>query len=149
MVSIRRFWSIMTILALPVLILGCGEGDGGGVTVEPLADEPILLESVLCLDVDDARPVWITDSFLASDNDIYLWMYWTNIEDNSKVKVVWFSPKSELPFREDSQTMESSSGFQITWFYVSKPSDGFDEGEWTVEIYLDGLFERSYLFTVG
>lgn len=147
MVSIGRFWSAFSVMVLPVLILGCGESGGSG-AVEPLADEPMILESVMCLDIDDARPVGITNSFLDSDEEIYIWVYWTNIEGISTAEAVWFEPGEELPLREDSQRISSSTGFGITWFFIEAPSDGFTRGEWSVDIYLDDLFERSHIFIV-
>ena len=53
-----------------------------------------------------------------------------------------------MALRSDSQTVDSSSGFAITWFAIDKPGNGFAEGNWSVDVYLDDLFERSYLFTV-
>jgi hypothetical protein len=147
MVSIGRFLWAFTMIVLPVLIVGCGE-EGGSGAVEPLAGEPMILESVMCLDIDDARPVGITDSFLESDDEIYVWIYWTNIEGRSTIDAVWFRPDKDSPFREDSQTVNSSTGFGITWFFIGAPPDGFTEGEWSVDIYLDGQFERSHLFIV-
>ena len=147
MISIGRFWFAFTVIVLPVLVLGCAEGGGSG-AVEPLADEPMILESVMCLDIDDTRPVGITNSFLESDEAVYVWIYWTNIEGRSTVEAAWFRPGKESPFREESQTIHSSTGFSITWFFIEAPSDGFTEGEWSVDIYLDGQFERSHLFIV-
>ena len=148
MVSMGRFWPVFAVMILSVLILGCDNNEGGKGVVEPLSDEPMVLESVMCLDIDDARPLGITDTFLESDDWIYVWIYWTNIEDRSTVRVAWFEPDENMPFREDSQIVDSSTGFAITWFFIERPDDGFEEGEWSVDIYLDGLFERSYLFTV-
>jgi hypothetical protein len=145
MISTGRFWLLLTLVTLLLFILGCGE-DGGGAAIEPLADEPMIVDSVMCLDIDDTRPVWITDSFLTSDKEIYIWIYWSNIQGESDVEAVWYGPDEESPFREDSLTIGSSTGFGITWFFIEKPSDGFPEGEWSVDIYLDGSFERSYLF---
>ena len=147
MVSIGRFWPAFTVMALSVLILGCGEKGGSG-TVEPLADEPMILESVMCLDIDDARPVGITNSFLDTDEEMYIWIYWTNVERVSNVKAIWFEPGEESPLREDSQRISSSTGFAIAWFFIEAPADGFTRGEWSVDIYLDGLFERSHIFIV-
>ena len=147
MAVVRRFRLVLAVMILPIFLFGCGE-EGGSGAVEPLADEPMILESVMCLDIDDARPVGITDTFLESDKNIYIWMYWTNVEDSSSVKAAWFEPGKDFPFREDSQIIDSVTGFQIIWFYIEKPSDGFIEGEWSVDIYLNGLFERSYLFMV-
>jgi hypothetical protein len=149
MVSFARLWLVFSSLALISFIFGCGEGEGGTGVVEPLADEPMILESVMCLDVDDARPVLITDSFLKSDNRIVVWIYWTNLEKESNIEVIWFAPDEDIPYREDSQTVNSDTGYAITWFYLEKPDENFDVGEWSVDIYLDDLFERSHLFIVG
>jgi len=144
-----KFWFVFVIMILPVFILGCGETTGGSGTVEPFADEPMILESVMCLDVQYARPVGITDSFLKSDKKIYIWMYWTNLEDTSTIKAVWFAPDKELAVREESQVITSSNGFGIVWFYVESSLGEFTAGEWTVDIYLDGQLERSHIFSVG
>ncbi len=147
MISIGRFWLVSIVIVLPVLILGCGDEGGSGV-LEPLADEPMVLESVMCLDVGEGRPMGITNSFLDSDEEIYVWIYWINVEGEHTAKTVWYEPDAELPFEEESRTFDSSTGFSITWFFIEEPSDGFAKGEWSVEIYMDGLFERSYLFMV-
>ena len=147
MVSIIRFLPTFTVMVLTVLILGC-DGDGGSGAAEPLADEPMILESVMCLDVDDTRPVGITNSFFESDEKIYIWIYWSNVEDESIVEAFWYEPDGESPFREDLQEINSSTGFGITWFFIERPIDGFTDGEWSVDIYMDGLFERSHLFVV-
>ena len=147
MVSIGKFWLVSIATVLSVLIVGCGEEGGSGV-LEPEADEPMVLESVMCLDVDEGRPVGIVGSFLDSDEEIYVWIYWLNVEGEHTAKAAWFEPDALLAFEEESQTFDSSTGFSITWFFIEEPSDGFTKGEWSVEIYMDGLFERSYLFVV-
>jgi hypothetical protein len=131
-----------------VFALGCDEDGTVRGTVEPLADEPMILESAMCLDIDEARPVGITDTFLESDERIYIWIYWFNVETVSTVEVVWFEPGEDVALSEDSQTVDSSSGYAITWFSIERPDDGFTEGEWSADVYLDGLFERSHLFIV-
>ena len=147
MISIGRFWLVSIVIVLPVLIVGCGEEGGSGV-LEPEADEPMVLESVMCLDIDEGRPIGITSSFLGSDEEIYVWIYWINVEGKHTARTAWFEPDAILAFEEESQTFDSSTGFSITWFLIEEPSDGFTKGEWSVEIYMDGLFERSYLFVV-
>jgi hypothetical protein len=147
MASIGRFWPASIVVVLLILTLGCGE-EGGSGAVEPMADEPMVLESVMCLDVDDTRPVGITNSFLKSDAEIYVWIYWTNVEGRSTVEAIWFEPDKDSAFYEESQTIDSSTGFAITWFFIERPAGGFSEGEWSVDIYLDDLFERSHIFSV-
>ena len=147
MASIGKLWFAFTVIVLSCLILGCSEQGGSG-ALEPMADEPMILESVMCLDVEDARPVWITNSFLESDERVYVWIYWTNLEGVSTVEAIWYEPEEDVPFLEELQTIDSSTGFGITWFFIEGPSGGFPEGEWSVDIYLDDQFERSHLFIV-
>lgn len=143
-----RILLVATIIVLPVILYGCSES-GGSSSVEPMADEPMILDAVLCISVKNDRPDGITDTFYrANDDRIYFWVYWTNLEDVSTAKAVWYEPDKDIPFREDSQTIRTDSGFGITWFYIDEPMDGFKTGEWSVEIYLNGKLERSLLFTV-
>jgi len=102
----------------------------------------------MCLAIDDGRPQEITDTFLDSDDSIFLWMYWSNVPTESEVEVLWFEPGNELALVRDSQTIISTTGFAITWFSIDEPLFGFEDGEWSVDIYLDDLFERSHLFTI-
>ena len=137
-----------TIIVFPVILCGCSES-GGSSSIEPMADEPMILDAVLCISVKNDRPEGITNTFYrANDDRIYFWVYWTNLEDVSTAKAVWYEPDKDTPFREDSQTIRTDSGFGITWFYIDEPAGGFKTGEWSVEIYLDGNLERSLLFTV-
>ena len=138
---------MLVVMILPILIAGCGEDATSG-TLEPLSDEPIILESVTCLAIDDGRPAGITDSFLSSDDEINIWAYWTNIEDTYTIDAVWFEPGKDYAYQEDSQTVSSFSGFVITWFTLNRPLGGFAKGNWSVDIYVDDVFERSHLFTV-
>lgn len=138
---------IIVVVLSPIFASGCTES-GGSASIEPMADEPMILDSVMCIAVNNDRPDGVTNSFYRTDDKIYIWIYWANIEDSSTVKVVWFEPNKDTPFREDPQIVRSETGFAITWFYIEKPVGGFSEGEWSVEIYLDGQFQRSHLFTV-
>ena len=135
------------ILVIPLSMIACSDS-GGSNAVEPFADEPMIVDSAMCIKVDRDRPDGITNSFLTSDDNIYIWVYWSHMNSSSTVKAVWYSPDKETPYREDSHIVSSESGFAITWFYLDKPVGGFTAGEWSVEIYLDGSFERSYLFSV-
>ena len=147
MFSNKRLWCVFVVMILPAIIAGCGE-DGTTGALEPLSDEPMILESVTCLDIDEGRPAGITDTFLSSDDEIYIWAYWTNIEDTYTIDAVWFKPGEDYAYEEDSQTISSSTGFKITWFALNKPPGGFARGNWSVDIYVDDAFERSHLFAV-
>ena len=147
MFSIGRYWSAFMVVLLLFLVVGCSEDSDMGI-VEPLADEPIIVDAATCLRIEDTRPAGITDTFLESDDKIYIWIYWSNVDAVSTVEVLWFEPDEDTALLSDSQTIDSSSGFAITWFSIDKPLGDFAEGDWSVDVYLDGLFERSYLFTV-
>ena len=143
------------IILFPIGIIfgGCDDaGSGGSESVSLLRDEPLILDSTLAFNVNDNRPDGITDTFFVDINDqIYLWIFWVNVKGRHTVEVNWFSPDEGLddpPFREDQETFTSSTGDQITWFYIDAPPGGFTDGEWFVEIFLDGLFERSHVFYV-
>ena len=141
----------LALLFVVIVLSGCGEGDGGGSAVSPIRGEPAILDSALAINVHQDRPDGITDLFFDYSEKIYLWMYWTNVEDRHEVVVKWYSPEEgadDPPYWEERQPFNSSTGQQITWFYLDNPSGGFSEGEWFVEIYLDDEFERMHIFTV-
>ena len=131
---------------------GCDNaGSGGSGSVSLLRGEPVILDSTLAINVSDDRPDGITNTFFDTSDRIYLWIFWVNVQGRHTVEINWFSPEDALdapPFREDQETFTSSTGDQITWFFIDAPSGGFTEGEWFVEIFLDGLFERSHVFDV-
>jgi hypothetical protein len=144
---ILRLLLTAIILVMPLSMIACSNS-GGSNSVEPLADEPMIVDSALCINVDNDRPDGITNAFLSTDDKIFLWVYWSQMDASSTVKAVWYAPGSKTPHSENSHVVNTESGFAITWFYIDKPVGGFTAGEWSVEIYLDGSFERSYLFTV-
>jgi hypothetical protein len=135
------------VLIIPLSMIACSDS-GGSSAVEPYSDEPMIVDSAMCINVDQDRPDGITSTFFSSDDRVYIWLYWSNMDTSATVKTVWYDPNEKTPYREDSQIVRSDSGFAITWFYMDKPTGGFTTGEWSVEVYLDGQFERSYLFTV-
>ena len=147
MFSIGRYWPAFMVVLLLFLVVGCSDDSDKGI-IEPLADEPMIVDAAMCLRIEDTRPAGITDTFLESDDKIYIWIYWSNVDTASTVEVLWFEPDENTALSSDSQTIDSSSGFAITWFSIDKPLGDFAEGDWSVDVYLDGLFERSYLFAV-
>ena len=147
MFSIGKCWPAFMAVALMVLVIGCSEDSDRG-TLEPLADEPMIVDAVTCLRIEGARPAGITDTFVESDDKIYIWIYWSNVETVSDVEVLWFEPEEDTALSSDIQTIDSSSGFAITWFSIDKPLGDFAEGSWSVDVYLDNMFQRSYLFEV-
>lgn len=138
------------IILLVIIANGCESKSGGGAVVNPI-NEPMILDSVLAINVHEDRPDGITDVFFSDGDQIYLWVYWINVEDDHTVEVQWFSPEEDVddePYWRENKSFISRTGQQITWFFIDKPSSGFEEGEWFVEIYLDDNFERMHIFTV-
>ncbi len=146
------FGLFIKLFALGIIFGGCDDaGSGGSGSVSLLRSEPVILDSALAISVKDERPDGIINSFFR-DERIYLWIFWVNVKGRHTVKVNWFAPEDSLdgpPYREDQETFTSSTGDQITWFFIDPPSNGLPEGDWRVDILLDGLFERSHLFFVN
>ena len=146
------FGLFIKLFLLGIILGGCDNaGSGGSGSVSLLRGEPVILDSTLSINVSDDRPDGITNTFFDTSDRIYLWIFWVNVQGRHTVEINWFSPEDALdapPFREDQETFTSSTGDQITWFFIDAPSGGFTEGEWFVEIFLDGLFERSHVFDV-
>ena len=141
----------IVLLSLTVALSGCGETSSGGSGFTDVGrDEPTIIDSVLAISVFEDRPDGITDTFSVGINDqVFLWILWANITEKHTVKVLWYSPEDDLddpPFWTEKQTLISTTGDKITWFYIDLPDI---TGEWFVEIYLDDdLFERSHVFWV-
>ncbi len=145
-----------TFLIFALILNGCEESTSGGSGATDIGrGEPKIIDSVLAVDITDDRPTDITDTFDPEiDDKVYLWILWDNIDDGHEVKVNWISPDDDLddpPYHSEEITINSSTGDKITWFYIDAPTGGlggtqFATGYWIVEIFLDGLFERSHLF---
>lgn len=154
----RAYIMFLAILTLPLTFVlnGCEETKSGGSGAIDLGrGEPNIVESVLAISVHEDRPDGITDTFDSElDKQVYLWILWGNIDQRHKVKVSWFSPENDTddpPFWSEERTITSTTGEKITWFYIDAPKGGlsgdrFESGYWSVEILLDGYFERSHLF---
>ena len=140
----------IVLLPLMIVLSSCSETSSGGSGLTDVGrDEPTIVDSVLAIDIFEDRPDGITTDFFADANDrVYLWILWANVTKQHTVEVSWFSPDDDLedpPFWNEKQTLTSTTGDKITWFYIDLPDD---TGEWFVEIYLDDLFERSHVFWV-
>ena len=146
------------LLSFVIYLCGCEESrSGGSGTIDLARGEPNVVESVLATSVLEDRPQNITDTFDPElDKQIYLWLLWENIDRTHTVTVDWYSPEADdddPPFWSEERRISSTTSEKITWFYIDAPKGGlsfdrFTSGYWTVEIYLDDLFERSHLFYV-
>ena len=145
------FGLFIKLFLIGIIFGGCDDTSSGGSGSVSLArGEPMIIEAALATSVTDDRPDGIVNTFF-EDERIYLWMFWVNVEGRHTVEVNWLSPNDDLddpPFRPDQKIFTSSTGDQIVWFFIEPPSAGFPKGTWYVEIFLDGLFERKYLFSV-
>lgn len=148
--------TVIVILSIVIFLHGCEESrSGGSGTIDLARGEPNIVESVLALSVFEDRPEGITDTFDPDlDKQVYLWLLWENIDSTHTVKVDWYSPdadEDDPPFWSEEKRITSTTGEKITWFYIDAPTGGlsldrFVSGYWTVEVFLDDLFERSHLF---
>ena len=143
----------IALLSLTLALSGCSEDPSGGSGFTDIGrDEPTIVDSVLAISVFDDRPDGITNTFSAEVNDqVFLWLLWSNITEEHTIEVSWYSPEDGLddpPFWAEEKKLTSTTSDKITWFYIDLPEPDIT-GEWFVEVYLDGdLFERSHIFWV-
>lgn len=141
---------VMPLLPLMIALSGCSETSSGGSGFTDIGrDEPTIVDSVLATDVFEDRPDGITTTFVVDvDDQVFLWILWSNVENRHTVEVSWFSPDDNLdgpPFWSEEKPLTSTIGDKITWFYIDLPDN---RGDWFVQVYLDDLFERSHWFRV-
>ncbi|MGQ9559097.1 MAG: hypothetical protein ACUVTG_04525 [Candidatus Oleimicrobiaceae bacterium] len=142
--------SLLAALLFPLAVLlfvACEKikGGGGGV-VAPTKDEPYIIECVTCVAVDEqSKPVLVTSTFVV-DEVVYVWIRWGNWYKTHTVSVKWFDPEGQLQGHR-AEELTSDSGHAVTWFFIDTGA-GAPTGDWWVEIYLDGEFMRSQVFTL-
>lgn len=143
----------IALMSLMIALSGCSEDPSGGSGFTDVGrGEPMIVDSALAISVFDDRPDGITDTFSAEFNEqVFLWLLWSNITQEHTIEVSWYSPEDGVDdpaFWTEKKNLTSTTGDKITWFYIDLPEPGIT-GEWFVEVYLDGdLFERSYVFWV-
>ncbi len=152
----HRLFAVIVLLSTIIFLHGCEESRSGGSGTTDLArGEPNIVESALAISVFEDRPEGITDTFDPElDDQVYFWLLWENIDKLHTVRVDWYSPEEDEddpPFWSEERRISSTTGEKITWFYIDAPTGGlsgdqFVSGYWTVEVFLDDLFERSHLF---
>ena len=114
----------IVLLSLTIAASGCSEDPSGGSGFTDVGrDEPMIVDSALAIAVFEDRPDGITSTFSAEVNDqVFLWILWANITEHHTVKVSWFSPEEDdpddPPFWTEQQTLTSTTGEKITWFYI-------------------------------
>ena len=149
---IQRLYQMLILLLAGYILGGCSEqGSGGSIMVNPAHGKPVVIDAAPAIAINEDRPDGITNIFYDSSEQVYLWLYWANVKGRHKIEIRWFSPdegSDDEPHREEKREFNSPNGDQITWFYINRPLSGFTEGEWFVEVFLDDLFERSYVFDI-
>jgi hypothetical protein len=127
-----------------VALAACNEEKASGELIGPLSG-PHVAESVLALDVFEGVPVGITDTFV-QDEIVHLWVRWDRLEPPHEAEAVWYDPNAD---EVDSSLIEIVNGpaEQITVFSLELTPVSM-LGFWTVDLWLDGEFQRSHLFEV-
>ena len=134
---------IISISIISLLVLACSSTEGqGGNTTEPSVTAPAIVEGFMCAAIYDDNPVGIDNDFFV-DDAIYIWLTWENVIGVHKVKIVWVDPNEKLFETNDSFT--SKDGKMTTYFWLDTTNSA-PPGRWLAEVYIDGIFMRSYAF---
>lgn len=135
-------------LCLLLFCLGLGyiscdstEGKGSGGT-EPSISAPQIIEGFMCAGIYEDKPVGIDNDFFV-DDVIYIWLSWLNVSGEHEVKIIWVDPSENL--FETKNKYKSTNGKLTTFFWLDTTTNA-PPGRWLAEVYLDGVFIRSYGF---
>jgi hypothetical protein len=139
---LKRAIILFLLSAIP-LIISCSstEGQGSGGT-EPVVSAPQIVDGFMCAGVFEDKPVGIDNDFWVDDL-VYIWLTWENMSGTREVKIVWVDPRENL--YETKKSYSSKDGKLTTYFWLDTTSSA-TPGEWLAEVYLDGVFVRSYSF---
>ncbi|HDL19390.1 MAG TPA: hypothetical protein ENH29_10070 [Bacteroidetes bacterium] len=135
---------ILMLFLASLFLFSCGQTEGGGSGGLGPTDEPYLIEAVLCADVtDEQKPVAITDNFPIADR-VYIWLHWANITGTHLTEVYWYDAGGDEVHRDSFQISTKNTRF-INWFFLNTTSSA-KPGEWSVSVFLDKEFVRSFVF---
>jgi hypothetical protein len=125
------------------LFLACNSSEGKGSNVtEPDTNTPEIVEGFLCSGIFEDKPVGIDNDFFV-DDIIYIWLSWQNVIGTHEVSIIWVDPNDKLI--ETKNQFKSERGTMTTYFWLDTTTSAAP-GKWLAEVYLDGLFVRSYAF---
>ena len=104
----------IVLLSVAIALSGCSEDPSGGSGFTDVArGEPTIIDSVLANNILEDRPSGITNTFFAEfDDQVFLWILWTNITEQHTVEVSWYSPEDDPedpPFWTDKQSFTSNN----------------------------------------
>ena len=143
MQSKKPFLFLLSFFLLAGLFLSCSstEGQGGNVT-EPSATAPTIVEGFMCTEIYEDNPVGIDNDFFV-DDVVYIWLSWKNVAGAHDVKIVWVDPNEKL--FETANSFTSRDGTMTTYYWLDTTNSA-PVGRWLAEVYIDGIFMRSYAF---
>lgn len=134
----------MSIIFSLLMCLACDdtEGEGGG-GLQPGSSDPMIIEGFICAGVDNGKPLAIDNNFFPDDH-VYIWLSWEQVAGERQVKIVWVDPDDDVA-TETTSSFESKNSKWITFHYIDTTSSS-PTGQWLAEVYIDGVFVRSYAF---
>jgi len=142
----KKLFFIISLIALGVTV-GCKEAKTGGDVVSPNMTDTYIIDAVLCVSIEDNKPVSITNFFLVGER-INLWIHWANVKTGQIIRTTWHDP-SNKQIGESSIIFQAREDRQISISYIDLNRASTATGEWLVKVFLDDVFVRSYLFTVS
>ncbi len=126
-----------------LLILACSSTEGqGSKATEPSSAAPMIIEGFMCTAIYEDKPVGIDNDFIVDDR-VYIWLSWENVIGAHEVKIVWVDPNENLYETKDSFTSRDG---KMTIYFLLDTTSSAPVGRWLAEVYLDGIFVRSYAF---
>lgn len=139
-------WILAAFFILGIAILACdkSEGEGSG-SLDPGASSAEITEGYICGGIFEDKPTIIDNTFFP-DDVVYLWLSWTNVSGNHNVRVIWLDPSNDV-VADYTEKFNSKTGRAVTYFFLDTTSSAPD-GQWVVEIEIDGEFVRSYAFWI-
>jgi len=151
----KRFLSALRLslllLLTTVLLAGCGLFGGAE---RERAEENAAIQGVSLGDVVTAEgigennaPVGITDSFDASQDFIYVVAEADSIEQDTTMYARW--SRDGEPF-EDSAEITADQDYRDTYveFHLENLQDQFEEGDYSVQIFVNGNPTEAVEFTI-
>lgn len=139
--TLKKCYTLLCIIIGLFFACSSSEGEGSGST-EPSTNAPEIVEGFLCTGIFEGQPVGIDNDFFV-DDVIYIWLSWCNVIGGHEVSIIWVDPNEKLIETKDQ--FKSQRGKMTTYFWLDTTTSAVP-GRWIAEVYLDGMFVRSYAF---
>ncbi len=139
-------WIFASLLILGMAILACDKSeDEGSGSLDPGTTSAEIVEGYICGGIYEGKPTIIDNTFFP-DDVVYLWLNWANVSGNHNVRVIWLDPSNDV-VADYTERFNSKTGRAVTFFFLDTTNSAPD-GQWVVEIEIDGEFVRSYAFWI-